>query len=232
MYFEEKETGNTPKIENFSKKHVERPITGPILVDVRGIAADKWPEMQNRAQKSHREQGVVVSRLGTILYTSKIFEGYGERNDYDNPHRKIPASFTPPLFPHGLISLHPGMENIVLVHVHPIPPELDHLITAPLSDTDIHTFVKHNYKGLVSLDRGGVHLLVRTRHSYNESDLLTKNIVDETITEVRAKNGTTLDVIKLVDHKLSQYGLGYFYTSNLVQNPKGYVEFFDPKNVQ
>ncbi len=219
-----------PRIEDFSTKRIEIFGKGSLLVDKEVVAADKWPGMVAATQLDFRERGIVVSRRSNgKLMTSKVFEGLGERFDYDNRARKIPSSFSLPLLPHGARSLLPKIKDIVVVHSHPMPPEVDHLQTTAISDVDIHSFINADYNALVMVDRGGAHLLVRVGHLLGDILPAERNIVEETIEAVSQERGGARDVIKSLATQLPSYGLGYFYTPTLSPDPKeGYVKFYNP----
>lgn len=225
--------GYSSKIEDLSTHHIEAHGSGSIFIKTEAIAASLWQQMIEATQQDYKERGVVVSKSGKKFYTSRVFEGTGEQIDYKNSDKiSATSSFNPPLLPQGIRSLIPGMKDIVVVHTHPMPPKLDHLSTTPLSDIDIHAFVNAQHNGLVMIDRGGAHLLVRTRTSYNDSDLLKKNIVDEAVEVVKRNDGVVLDVIKATSQQLANYGLGYFYTQTLLPNIKGFVEFNNPRSLK
>lgn len=221
------------KVEDLSTRYVEKTGNAPVLIDGAVIAAGKWQQMVDLTQQDFKERGVVVSRNNRKLYTSRIFEGTGEQSEYDDKTLKVKrgsGSFTPPILAHGIRSLHPGMKDLVLVHSHPMPTELDHLKTTPLSDTDIHAFINSNYKGLVMVDRGGAHLLVRTHDSYTDGELLKQKIVHEAIRSVNSENGSVMDVLKILSGKLTPYGLCYLYTPELTPDSSGCVRFHTPES--
>lgn len=231
LTFQEEVAGQSHKIVDLSKKYVEVLDRTVLRVDSGIIAADKWQDMVVLTQQDGKERGVVVSKRNNKLSVSNIFEGTGEESDVNSPDRKSAASFTPPFLPHGVRSLFPGTRDIVVVHSHYMALESNHLRTTAFSDRDIHCFITSELNGLVMVDRGGVHLLINTGRSFRQEELMRKDIVKESVSKIKQRDGEVLDVIKDVANQLANYGLGYFYTPELTPDSRGYVEFHDPNNL-
>lgn len=230
MDFRGEQIGGFPKIESFKSPYVEtRGRT--IVVDAEAVAFPFWQQMIDETQRDKKERGMVVSKIGNELLTSKIFIGQGERRDYDG--NIVSASFSLPFFLHGFQSLDPRIKDLVVIHTHPMLPDLDHLATTVFSDGDIRNFIKHTYNGLVSLDRGGAHLLVRTASRFDDKELFEKSIVKEIMNNVIEKGGKVIDVIKQPSQELPKYGLGYYFVpwDLIPKQGSKHVQFYDPKNL-
>lgn len=230
MDFKGEQTGGFPKIESFKSPYVEtRGRT--IIANAEAVAFPFWQQMIDETQRDKRERGMAVSKIGNELLTSKIFIGQGERRDYDG--NIVSASFSFPFLSHGLRSLDPRIKDIVVIHTHPMPPDLDHLATTVFSDGDIRAFIEHAYNGLVSLDRGGAHLLVRTDSRSDYKELFEKNIVKEIMNNVIEKGGKVIDVIKQLSQELPKYGLWYYFVpwDLIPKQGSKHVQFHDPKNL-
>lgn len=217
---------NPHKIENFSSPHIEMQGRESVFIDSKILGTEKWGQIIQETKIDSKERGMMVSIRGEKTYISDIFTGLSEKQDGGNN-----AEIFTPLFPHGLKSLLPGMKDVLFVHSHPMPKELDHIQTTIFSDADIANFINCEDRASVMIDRGGAHILVRTGETYNSRELVNKRIVENTQEETVRKEGKIIDTIKAVSKELSQYGIGYLYTPNLTPDPKGYVEFFDPNKI-
>jgi hypothetical protein len=222
---------SSPRIEDFSTNRIEISRKGSMLVNVKVVAVDRWENMLSATQKDYRERGIVISRKGNRLFTSKVAVG----NDIEPGDTNIgERTFPIPFLPHGIRSLDPTMKDIVVVHTHPMLSELDHLRTSIISDLDIHSFVASDYKSLVMIDRGGAHLLVRNSFSPDEEErLLRRKIVKETTKKIKEQEGGTLEVMQSLDLELRNYGLRYFFTPFTEPDSSGkFIEFHLPQNVE
>jgi hypothetical protein len=211
-------------VEDLSSPYIEIKGKESVFFDANILGVDKWPQMLKETEDG-RERLMVVSKRNGKNYFSDIYSGLSEKQNKGNN-----AEVYIPLFPQGLKSLLPGMEDVLTVHTHHMV-KLDEVQTTIISDADITNFVNCKDYALVMIDRGGAHILVRTEKTYNSRELIDKEIVDRIQHEIAEKNRNILDVIKLVSKELSHYGIGYLYTPNLTPDPKGYVEFFDPNKV-
>ena len=105
-----------------------------------------------------------------------------------------------------------------------MPPALDHLRTNPISDADLQAFSPSRYQAMLTLDRGGAHLLARTRPNYLDGNVPATDLVSSTMREVIAESGGSMDVMTRVAGELAQFGLGYYFTPDLIQQGES-VEF-------
>jgi hypothetical protein len=223
MTFTEQEPHHTEPLESFKDSYLERP--GKILtVEANLVAAEDWQRLVDLTQADQRERGIAIGRRGTKLLHSGIIEGSGKETDYyDNPAAVLEPTFPVPMLPFGLKGLLPKVEKIAILHTHPMPPEINHVKTTVISDKDIYAFLHTGYRAMLMADRGGAHLLTRTSPSVIEVSL-SPNLVSKTISDVIRAGGGSMDVLERVARRLSQLGLGYFYTPDL--SPKnGTVEF-------
>lgn len=183
------------------------------------LATDTWAELVNATQTDYREHGLVIGRNAgnNKLVRSKILEGYG-REMLQESEQVLEAAFPVPMFPFGIIKgMSPRIKEDVALHTHPMPPEVDHVRTSIISDKDLQVFTGSKYNAMVMLDRGGAHLLARTRPTYSYASAPEPNLVSSTMREVIAESGGSMDVMARLAHRLGQYGLGYFYTPELTQ---------------
>jgi hypothetical protein len=206
--------------------YLEDRYSPSILVDADVVAARSWLSLVEATQADFCERGVVVAKKSGKFITSKVFEGWIAEVD-ENQNETDPGAFRPPLLPFGLRSLSPALKEQVLVHTHPITPELEHLKTTVLTDKDVHILASHCYNGLVMLDRGGAHLLARSRgEDWGYDSLLNTEIVNDALKQVKAQSGGSMDVIALLAQQLHNHGLSYFHTPDLSQEGQS-VEFMN-----
>ena len=200
--------------------------TPSILLSAETLAADTWDELVSATQTDYLERGLIVGRYTgkNTLIRSKIIKGYGQEAG-EHPGEVLEAAFPIPMFPFGILK---GMllriKEEVVIHTHPMPPDVDHVRTSVISDKDIRSFTTSRYAGLVMLDKGGAHLLTRTRPQYLDWDTPAPDIVSSTMRRVIAEAGGSTDVMTGVAEKLARYGLSYYYTPELMQTGRG-VEF-------
>jgi hypothetical protein len=198
----------TPQTESLRNSYIENPWAPTMFVNADSVAAGKWPEMLAETQKDLRERGVVVSRSGDKIITSKIFTGVAE-GEISERHR---AHITMPILSQGLRSLLPKTKDITFVHTHSMPPQLNHLQTTIVSDADILSFIRSELNGLVVVDRGGAHLLVRTRETYGQKPSWRENTVNEIIAKSIKAQGSVMNAMTAVANELQKSGLGYYFS--------------------
>ena len=181
------------------------------------IAVDRWQEMLDSTQNDGLERGLVVSWNGKRLFTSGI--AVGEK-----------GSFAPPTLPHGLRSLVPSTREIVYVHTHVMPPELDHVQTTPVSDLDINCFANISYNAMVMIDRGGVHMLTRKPYTINKKGQST-NFASDTLKKAKANGNTVVDVLKDIARSLEPLGIKYYYSPSLVPFSGNFITLKDARKI-
>lgn len=190
-------------------------------IDADIVAASKWQEMLGLTQNDGLERGLVISWNGKRLFVSKTV--IGEK-----------GSFSPPTLPHGLRSLVPSTREIVHVHTHFMPPELDHVQTTPISDLDINSFAGLSYNAMVMIDRGGVHVLTRKPYTLNKKGQNTNiyiDIVGNALKQAKANGNTAVNVIKEVARSLEPLGIKYYYSPNLVPSPENFITLKDARKI-
>lgn len=225
------------KIEDFTSGYVEFGRDS-VQVDANIVAAESWKELVSETQEDGRERGVVISRdkNGETL-KSPIFIGHGEEFDEETGRKISSGSIVHPYLPHGLknqLRLRP--KGVVFVHSHPMPEKINHIYTMHFSDLDIERFLLEKFNAFVAVDRGGAHLLVRTKNPYLASFVNKHtenvNIVSQTIDTVTKEKGTSLDIVKKLSAELPRrYGLAYYFTPSLEADTQGYVKFLNPRNI-
>jgi hypothetical protein len=137
------------------------------------------------------------------------------------------------IFPHGLRSILSRHEtSLVSVHTHPMPPELDHIQTMPVSDQDINSFINdQSAKASVSIDRGGVHMLAKSPYAYafylDPAEKPVSTVATEAAKEESAANGLAVNIMKKIGRGLIPFGIKYYYSPNLSLTPDGFVELTD-----
>ena len=186
------------------------------------LGTNMWNEMVQKTQATGREFGVIVSSNGKSTLTSKIFEGLGERYNYDG-NGKHPPSFSPPFLPHGLKSLSPRVRDIVLVHTHPIPAEIDHLPTTAMSATDILAYANSTYNALVMIDKGGVHMLTGRDPYRAIEDINAKKIVADAFKISKGNNNTIAEVRTEMAKLLLPFGIRYYFSPNKTPSGDGLI---------
>lgn len=210
------ETNNSDVISKGSlRQHEEWGVGNKINVDAELIASQKWHEMVDLTQKDELERGIVVSWNGKKISTSKVILG-------------SKGSFSPPLLPHGLRSLLPTTHDLVYIHTHYMPQEINHVKTTTVSDKDINSFINLPCKAMVMIDKGGVHMLTRKPYNFNASESEEPiNIVDEAIKKAKSGGNTAMDVIREVAISLEPLGIKYYYSESLITTSEGTVVLKD-----
>ncbi len=190
------------------------------------LAQKYWEEMLKRTNTSGRECGLMVSYDGEMLLTTKIFDGLGERHNYDS-NSKYPPSFRLPFLPHGLKSLDPRLKNIALIHTHPTPDEIDHLQTTVMSAADILAYVQNTYNALIMIDKGGVHMLTGKDPLQIIDEITADKIVDDAFSVARDNSNTIAEVRGEIAKALKKLGIRYYFSSYKTPTEDGYVIFED-----
>jgi hypothetical protein len=197
-----------------------------IMVPGKMLGAALWGEMLQKTRETGREFGAIVSTNGNKIHTSKIFEGLGERFNYDGNGKQAP-SFSPPFLPHGLRSLLPFMIDKVLVHTHPIPAEIGHLPTTVMSAADINAYVNSTYNALVMIDEGGVHILTG-RDPYDSVDAINASQIVSDAFEVSKNNTNTIAEVRTkIAQGLVQFGVRYYFTPDKAGSEGGNILLYD-----
>ncbi len=185
-----------------------------IQVAAENIGASKWQEMLESSQSDGLERGLLVFKnlFGNKFESGNIFQG-NKRHvstslDEQGPKSKF-ASVA------------------VTVHTHPTNAENEHLITMPPGDGDIQILFNTNFGAgsMVILDKSGAHLLIRT--SELRGDPPPSDLIKKLADEIQAENGTTLDVQRKMNGRLSEFGVSYYFTDNLLPT-NGMITFKRP----
>lgn len=186
-----------------------------ITVNAENLGAKMWPEMLAGTQSDGIERGLIVFQtpITKKFVTSRISKG-------DTSH------VGPSLSDIGLRKMF--FPVVAKVHTHPTIPEDAHLITTPPLDGDLQLFSRETYSTMVVLDRSGVHLLIRTRELTQWDSPPPIDLIRGIIDEVHRKDGLTTDVQKMLNSRLSPYGIEYFYTPNLTPAANGTITFRKP----
>lgn len=191
--------------KNTLRQYQEWGLDETINIDIDLIAAQKWQEMLDLTQSDGKERSLVVSSDGKRLHTSKIFLGSRNTSGY-------------PLLPHGLKSALPTTKDIVYIHTHYMPPELDHVKTTTVSDTDISNFLNLPGKAMVVIDRGGVHMLARQPYTANlRKDKIPGNIAENALKQAKKSSNTAQETMTIIAQKLMSFGIRYYFSEN--KNP-------------
>ena len=215
------EIESTASIALLTKEIAKVPGFGKEIT-VRGdnLGVNKWQEMVSATQTDGRERGLNVfyNPLTKRFTPGNIVTG-GERNFKTGADTPVDTSD---------IGLKGIFSNLVAsIHTHPLVEESAHLKTSVPSGNDIRAFLNHSYSAMVVIDKGGSHLIVRTREKIDD-ELPSSDLVQRKIDEVAVKNGTVSDVQKQLNSMISQYGLEYFYTDCLVPAENGTITFRKP----
>jgi hypothetical protein len=187
------------------------------------LAQDKWQEMLVSTQEDGLERFVDVYSAKRQLEVGpiKTTEKGKDKDSNDFTHLDIsPRRILSRIFRH----------EILQVHAHPKPQELDHIPTTPLSDKDINKFLSSSQKAFVMIDPGGVHILARIPFdSYALDDETEKppKTVKTSFSEVIKTTGLVMDVIKETAKKLKPKGIRYYYSPNLGVDTDGLIKVTD-----
>lgn len=181
------------------------------------LAQDKWQEMLDASQKDGLERGLTVAFDGKNIFTSKVATGTRD-------------SILPEFSPRGIRSVFSRKEkNLVSLHTHPMPPELDHIQTVPVSDKDVNLFINSVFKTVVTIDRGGIHMLAKTPYSAvsNLQEEPTHEIAEKALKIASQKGNTAMEVMQEMAKKLRPLGIRYYYSPKLNADADGFVELTD-----
>lgn len=188
-----------------------------ITVDADNVGASSWEEMirltQTLTKDGLKEFGMVVSQKDGKFRSNKIITGH---------QRHIPN----PIRWHGIIPELLKGKGVVAIHTHPMEKKDEHLATTIPSDPDIQAFISSGYAAFVILDQKGAHLLIRTQY-FNQNQP-PKDLVDGIYQDIKKRDGTTLDIQRILASKLEDYGISYYHTTTLSPNPDGTVAFKKP----
>ncbi|HVV66676.1 MAG TPA: hypothetical protein VHB72_01235 [Candidatus Saccharimonadales bacterium] len=177
------------------------------------VGADTWRHLIDVTQTDGHEHGVAIGRFKDGTYV--ISDDFADPVP-DDPEFAAGATLSIPASPFGIIKgFIQRVKKETLVHTHPMGPELDHVRTTVVSDKDIHQFMHSDYNASVVLDRGGAHLLARTGSIQFSGVVPPPNLVTAATHEVIEEGGGSMDLLARVAGRLSSFGLGYYYTSDL-----------------
>ena len=200
---------------------ISNKYSSSILVAADVLATDIWQDLVEATQSDGIERGLAIARHTRTgkLTRSREYRWHYEFDDEGEEPEAIDNSCQMMLFPLGVVRsvLSPRLREDVYIHTHPIPPALDHLRTNPISDADLRAFFPSRYQAMVMLDRGGAHLVARTRQSDLYGSTPEPDLGSSTMREVIAESGGSMDVMNRLASRLGQYGLAYFYTPELTQ---------------
>lgn len=207
--------------ESFGFKLLEEKIRVPKVQ----IGAEYWEEMLELANTDLVEKGRIVSWTGKKYMVSDLIEGRAEKVDYDNPSQKIPASISPPIFPHGLSSADPRVRAITFVHAHPMPKELDHLKGTAISADDIAAAIQGRFAAVVAIDRGGVHMLIKEKQliQLEVSHVDPVKIVNEALRRARA----IPRLRKEIALSIRPFDIRYYFSSHTKPTDANTIHFSD-----
>ena len=245
------ETTTPRTITTLASRVTEIPYSREITVKTENVGMQQWGEMLDRMDNEGKEMAMDVFRnVFTGSFATGSIVEYDERG-YEHKHDKpIRASEIG-----GLKSF--THDPVVSLHTHPLSGDEAHIKTSIPSGNDIRTFLSSMHSALVIVDRGGSHLLVRTREFHprnpesfesvlrkgskrrplqhaskpdwpDEEDLPPDDLMKKKIKEIAARGGVVADVQKELNGMIAQYGLRYFYTEQLTPNEDGTITFKTP----
>lgn len=188
-----------------------------ITVSADNVGAGLWQEMVDETVATGKEvgRGIFYDRIGRKFVPGELIVGHEAGIDESIP-------LPPPIkgFKRALLSL------TTTVHTHP-------MTSAPLARTsipsgaDLRRFLFGVDGAMVTIDRGGAHLIIRTE-APRKDDLPSRDLVQERIDEVANRDGVIADVQRQFNGAISEYGATYFYTPHLSPAPDGTVTFRRP----
>lgn len=193
------------------KQFKEWGVSDYLKIEPQLLGLQNWAEMLSQTQRDGNERGFVVSKSGKKILTSKVTEGEE-------------GSFSPPVFPHGVRTLMPNTVDLVYVHSHYMPPEIDHVQTSAFSDLDINAFAKLRARAMVAIDRGGTHMLARKQYSLPRREQTKIEVVTDAIKRAKAGGNTAIDVVKEIAKNLEKFDIMYYYSPQLTPSPEGFIE--------
>nr|MBI5455504.1 hypothetical protein [Candidatus Levybacteria bacterium] len=188
-----------------------------ITVKADNIGASKWQEMLTQTKSDGKERRLnVFYNLLTKKFTpgnTVVGTAEGFKTGADVPIEVSDIGLKG-MFHH----------QVADVHTHPLTEEDAHLKTTVPSGNDLRTFLSSAYSAMVAIDRGGAHLLIKSRE-IAEGKLPPADLVQKKIEEIAKKGGVVTDVQKHLNRMFSQYGVSYFYSENLTPLEDGTITF-------
>lgn len=191
------------------------------------LAQDKWQEMLNATQADGDEKKISIFWDGKSLSSSEIINGSGI---IDEKTRRTHQLYKFPSIRHALRQIFVPGKELVKIHTHPKPKELDHLLTTPFTDPDINGFLDSTSKAAVMIDTGGVHMLARVPHFYSTRDPETNPPLEfekDAITKAKKNSGLVMEYMQEMAKKLRPLGIRYYYSPKLNADADGFVELTD-----
>lgn len=188
-----------------------------IIVSADNVGAGLWQEMIEETVATGKEvgRGIFYDRIGRKFVPGELIVGHETGIDEFIP-------LPPPIkgFRGALLSL------ATTVHTHP-------MTSAPLARTsipsgaDLQMFLFSVDGAMVTIDRGGAHLIIRTE-APKKDDLPPQDLVRRKIDEVADRDGVIADVQRQFNGLLNEYGATYFYTPHLAPAADGTVTLRRP----
>lgn len=206
-----------PEIRNIALVDIKTNTPLPPKIALANLAPHDWRSIVLKTDESGIEHGRITSFHEGKIYHSRITEGIGKGSGE-------PASWTPPLFPHGLSSWRylAGMEDLLVLHAHHMPPEVKHVLTSHHSPADLQTFINSTFAASIVIDRGGAHLLTR-----NIANVQYTIPAEEIIRQAYEGQDEVLKVIKALGHGLGHLGVQYYFAQGLDYEENDQVVFTD-----
>lgn len=209
--------------------HLEQWAISPTLhfePEILGHA--KWQNALDATQADGNERSISVYYHKGNLITGEILEGEQVRFDTRKEAKKK-NSYTFQSVRQYFRSLIKFQQELVYIHFHPKPAELDHLPTTILTDADINAFLRSRQKAMVMVDIGGIHLLARVPYSSHVADETDKpfEIVNKAFSQSLKNEQSVKEVRTLTAKGLQPLGIKYYYSPNLRLNQNGLIEVTD-----
>jgi hypothetical protein len=204
------------------RKHLteEAAFASQITIRADNADANSWLQMVNETQTNGLELGK------SIFYdhlARKFIAGptvVGTELEIETPDGGI--SFPSPI--KGLRKFLPTT-HVANMHTHFLPPDSDRLKTSLPSEKDIRAFLWNAYPAMFIIDRGGVHMFIRTAEQTIE-EVPSENVMKEKLKQSVGKY--VADIQPYVNQILQPYGARYFYTEQLDPSADGTVTFRAP----
>lgn len=218
-----------------------------ITVRADNIGTQKWREMLRLMQETGKEQkmDMFYNPFTHNFVPGNIVAGV-ERGFKTGPNIPIETSEID-----GLRNMF--CKHVASVHTHPMGPEEAQMKTSVPSGNDLIKFLINADSAMVVIDRGGAHLLIKTREfiakdppterrkttrrplqaadsaggDFEGEDLPPEDLVQNKIDEVKAKDGIIADVQAELNTIFSPYGVQYFFcpTANITTLEDGTITF-------
>lgn len=209
---------SAPEIRQITLTDIKTSSPLPPRIALANLAPHEWRGIVLETDKSGIEQGRIISIHEGKIYHGRITEGTGKGSGER-------ASWSPPLFPHGISSWRymAGMEDLLVLHAHHMPPEVKHVLTSHHSSADLQAFINSTYAASIVIDRGGAHLLTRNANLQN-------TIPDEEIIkQAYAGQKEVLKVLKELGHSLGRFGIQYHFAKGIDYAENDAVVFTDAR---